>query len=125
MPRRIHSHRLPMLAAGRRSRAAFDESVESIDAETRARLSLARARALEKLEMRRLSGAALWIPAGAAAASLALAHLWQRERELESPLAELAALQDLELMTHEDFDLLQEEEGFYVWVEEQMADGVG
>ena len=63
----------------RKSRAAFDASVESQDAATRSRLARARAKALEELRRRRLAGSPVWMPAGAAAAALVAAILWQRE----------------------------------------------
>jgi type VI protein secretion system component VasF len=113
----------------RRSRAAFDESVEAQDAATRSRLARARAGALDPLRHRSVAGPALWIPAGAAAAALVAAMLWQRE---EAPLATsrieatAGALEDLDLMAAgEDFDLLGEEPGFYAWADEQIVDGVG
>jgi hypothetical protein len=113
----------------RRSRAAFDESVESQDAATRSRLTRARARALEELRGRRAAGPALWIPVGAAAAALVAAMLWQREEA--GPAAALneatvGALEDLDLMAGgEDFDMLAEDPGFYAWADEQLSDGVG
>lgn len=113
----------------RRSRAAFDESVEAQDAATRSSLARARAEALEQLRHRPVAGPALWVPAGAAAAALVAAMLWQRE---EAPLATarieatVGALEDLDLMAAgEDFDLLDEDPGFYAWADEQIPDGVG
>jgi len=111
----------------RKSRAAFDESVESLDAATRSRLARARARALEELHRRRLSGSAAWVPVGAAAAVLVAAMLWQAEQS-DVPAADpaLAALEDLNMMAGgEDFDMLVEDEGFYAWAAEEMSDGVG
>jgi hypothetical protein len=113
----------------RRSRAAFDESVESQDAATRSRLVRARSKALEELRGRRAVGPALWIPAGAAAAALVAAMLWQREEGVPATAgsaAAVAAFEDLDLMAAgEDFDMLGEDEGFYAWADEQTPDGVG
>lgn len=111
----------------RRSRAAFDESVESVDAGTRSRLARARARSIEELRRSRAPGPALWIPVGAAAAALVAAMLWQREEgRAPPPDAALAAFEDLDMMAGgEDFDMLHEDEGFYAWAEQQMSDGVG
>jgi len=111
----------------RRSRAAFDESVESLDAETRSRLARARARALAELRERRAPGPAVWVPVGAAAAALVAAMLWQREESTAPPPdAAFAALEDLDMMAGgEDFEMFHEDEGFYAWAEEQMSDGVG
>ena len=113
----------------RRSRAAFDESVESQDAATRSRLARARTEALEQLRRHRVAGPALWIPAGAAAAALVAAMLWQREEAPPATArvdAAAGALEDLDLMAAgEDFDLLGEDPGFYAWADEQISDGVG
>lgn len=113
----------------RRSRAAFDESVESQDAATRSRLARARAKALVELRGRRAFGPALWIPAGAAAAALVAAMLWQREEGVPMSAgteAAVGAFEDLDLMAAgEDFDMLRDDEGFYAWADEQLPDGVG
>lgn len=113
----------------RRSRAAFDGSVESLDAATRSRLARARTKALEESGGRRAAGSALWIPAGAAAAALVAAILWQRE-EAGPVTAQndttVGAFEDLDLMAQgDDFDMLTEDPGFYAWAEEQLSDGVG
>ncbi len=113
----------------RRSRAAFDESVESQDVATRSRLARARAEALGELQGRRAAGPALWIPAGAAAAALVAAMLWQREETLPATArneAVVGAFEDLDLMAGgEDFDMLAEDPGFYAWADDQLTDGVG
>jgi hypothetical protein len=113
----------------RRSRAAFDESVESQDAATRSRLTRARARALEELRGRRAAGPVLWIPAGAAAAALVAAMLWQREEAGPATTRNettVGAFEDLDLMAGgEDFDMLAEDPDFYAWADEQLSDGVG
>ncbi len=112
----------------RRSRGAFDESVEALDAATRSRLARARSRALEEYRQRRFGGPALWIPAGAAAAALAAAVVLQRDEAAPVPMtAEAAAgpFEDLDMMTVDDFDMLGEDEGFYAWAEEQVYGGVG
>lgn len=113
----------------RRSRAAFDESVESLDAATRSRLARARAKALEELKGRRTAGPTLWIPAGAAAAALVAAMLWQREEAVPATAqyeATVGAFEDLDLMAQgDDFDMLAEDPGFYAWADEQLSDGVG
>jgi hypothetical protein len=113
----------------RRSRAAFDDSVESLDAATRSRLARARAQALGELRGRRAAGPALWIPAGAAAAALVAALLWQREEVLPATAqneAALGAFEDFDLVAEaEDFDMLAEDPAFYAWADEQLSDGVG
>lgn len=110
----------------RRSRAAFDESVQSLDAATRNRLARAREEALAQLDRPRLAGPAVWIPAAAAASALVAALVWRTE-DAGKPRVEIAqlAIEELQDVSAEDFELLQEEEGFYAWAAEQMSDGVG
>ena len=113
----------------RRSRAAFDESVESQDAATRSTLARARSRSLEQLRRRRVAGPVVWIPAGAATAALVAAMLWQREEGVPVTArteTAVGSFEDLDLMAAgEDFDMLGEDPGFYAWADEQISDGVG
>lgn len=110
----------------RKSRAAFDASVEAGDAATRSRLARARATALEELHHRGFGRATAWLPAGAAAAAIVAALLWQRE-EAALPAADPAvAYEDLDIVAGgEDFDLLGEDADFVAWASQQIPDGVG
>jgi len=112
----------------RKSRAAFDESVASLDAASRSRLTRARARALEELRHRRAAWSSTWLPAGAAAAAaLAAVMLWRGE-EGAAPPAEpaFAALEDLDIVAgDEDLAMFDEDEEFYAWAVDEMSDGVG
>lgn len=112
----------------RKSRAAFDESVESLDAASRSRLSRARARALEQLQHRRAAWSPTWLPAGvAAAAVLAVVMLWQGgEGTAPASAPAFAALEDLDIVAGgEDLDMFDEDEEFYAWAVDEMSDGVG
>lgn len=110
----------------RRSRAAFDASVEAGDAATRARLARARAKALGALRHRVLARPAAWLPVGAAAAALVAALLWHREEAAVMPAAPAIALEDLDLVTGgEEFDLLGEDADFLAWAAGAHDDGVG
>jgi len=108
-----------------RSRAAFDRSVESLDSATRGRLARARAKAIAQLERPRLSRPAIWVPA-AAASVLVIALVWRMDGR-EKPRTDVAQIpiEELQLIPAEDFEMLQEEEGFYAWAAEQMSEGVG
>jgi hypothetical protein len=111
----------------RRTRAAFDASVEAQDGATRARLARARARALGELGQRRFGPGAAWVPAGAAAAAVVAALLWQREEAAPRVAAEApAAYEDFDLVAGgEDFGLLGEDADFIAWAAQQVPDGVG
>lgn len=112
----------------RKSRAAFDESVESLDAATRSRLARARATALEGLRHRRLDWSSPWLPAGAAAAAALVAVIvWQGD-EPATPRAGLAqiALEDLDIVAGpEDLEMFDEDEEFYAWAADEASEGVG
>lgn len=112
----------------RRSRAAFDASVESLPAEARSKLARARTKALAELRPRRFAGATAWVPVGAAAAALVVALLWPRDEGDMPATHESAALafDDIEIIVDgEDFDLLHEDEDFVAWAAAESADGVG
>ena len=81
----------------RKSRAAFDASVESQDAAMRSRLARARAKALEELHRPRLAGSGIWVPVGAAAATVFATLLLKSEVRggQEVPAVAAVALEDL------------------------------
>jgi hypothetical protein len=107
----------------RRTRAAFDASVEAGDAATRARLARARATALDGLRHRAFARPSAWLPVGAAAAALVAAFLLQRE---EAAVAPGIAFEDFDLVAGgEDFDLLVEDADFVAWAADASVDGVG
>ena len=111
----------------RKSRAAFDASVEAEDAATRSRLARARAKALEELDRRRFGGPATWVPAGAAAAAIFAALLWQREEGAPPAAVEpLIAFEDFDIVAGgEDLDMLGEDADFVAWAVEQSSGDVG
>jgi len=112
----------------RKSRAAFDDSVASLDGATRSRL--ARARELALVEARRGYRPRLstWMPVGAAAAAAVMAILLWTGRETGSESTEpvLAALEELDIVAAgDDLDMMDEDPAFYAWAAEELADGVG
>ena len=111
----------------RRSRAAFDESVEGMDAATRSRLARARSAALGELRTRRVNWHSAWIPAGVAATvALASALLLLGDDAAPAAPPALAALEDLDIVAGgEDLGMFAEDEEFYAWAALEMEDGVG
>ncbi len=112
----------------RRSRAAFDESVEGMDAATRSRLARARSAALGELRARRVNWRSAWIPAGVAATAALASALLLLGDDATAPAAPpvLAALEDLDIVAGgEDLGMFAEDEEFYAWAALEMEDGVG
>jgi len=112
----------------RKSRAAFDDSVASLDGATRARLARARELALAEARRSYRPQLSTWIPVGAAAAAAVMAVLlWTgRETESESTQPELAALEEFDIVAAgDDLDMMDEDPAFYAWAAEELADGVG
>jgi anti-sigma-K factor RskA len=112
----------------RKSRAAFDESVESIDAATRSRLARARAEALRELRDRRRNWRSAWVPAGVAAAAALASALLLVGDDATGPSAapSLAALEDLDIVAGgEDLAMFAEDAEFYAWAADEIDDGVG
>ena len=112
----------------RKSRAAFDESVESIDAATRARLARARAEALSARRGRHINRRSAWVPAGVAAAAALASAVLIVGNETAAPETPplVAALEDLDIVTGgEDLEMFDEDHEFYAWAAGEIGDGVG
>lgn len=107
-----------------RAKQAFDDSVSSLDAQTRSRLAQARAHALEQARRRPWWPARGLVPGAiAAAAALAVWMLWQDPMTQPAGL-EIAALQDLEILLSEEELEMLEELDFYTWLDEELAEQV-
>lgn len=107
-----------------RAKRVFDDSVASLDAATRSRLTQARFRALEEqtVAQRARGWRRSLIPVGTVAATALVAWLvvTQSRPPLPSEDVQAAALGDLEiLLGEEDLEMLDEELEFYGWLEEQ------
>jgi anti-sigma-K factor RskA len=108
---------------GRRAREVFVASVESLDAETRTRLSRARFEAVEAADHARLSSWRTWVPAAAVAATVIVAvAIWRTPERSESPVAVAAtvdaALDAVEMLADgEALDLVENDLAFYEWLE--------
>ena len=107
----------------RRAREVFDASVESLDADTRARLSRARLEAVEAASRARPSSWRVWVPAAAVAATVIVAvAIWRTPERAESPVAVAAstdtALDAVEMLTDgEALDLVENDLAFYEWLD--------
>ena len=105
-----------------RAKQVFNQSVQSLDGETRSRLARARAAAVEAAESKRF-GFAPWglrlAPVGAvAAAALAVAVIWQLPATPEQSV-EAAVISDLDLLLEtEDLGMIEDLD-FYAWLLEQ------
>jgi hypothetical protein len=105
-----------------RAKRAFDDSVSSLDAQTRSRLAQARAQALEQARRRPWWPARGLVPGAiAAATALAVWMLWQ-DPTTQPGGVEIAALQDLEILLGEEELEMLEELDFYTWLDEELAE---
>lgn len=110
-------------ALERKARAAFDASVEELDASTRSRLNQARQAATAELERHRRLRWTSWAPATALAAVALLAVIvWRTPGPgAEVPQAQVqAAAEAVEVLAaDDDLDLASEDLAFYEWVGDQ------
>ena len=106
----------------RRARETFDASVDALDAQTRSQLNRARQVALAELDRRDRSMLRAWLPAGALAATAALALvLWHSPNGTSGDdVATSAAIADLPA-SDEDLDLVSEDPEFYAWSAQQAS----
>jgi hypothetical protein len=118
----------------RNARAAFDASVEGLDARTRSRLNQARQAATAELERRQRSRWVVWAPAGvlAAAALAAVLLTWRAPGPGSEPpqaRAQAVAAEAVEVLAaDDDLDLASEDLDFYQWVGDQAgatSNGIG
>lgn len=103
-------------AFANKAKQLFDESVESLDAETRSRLNRGRQAALNELA----SGKAVWVqwaPAvGVAAAAVFAVVLWIGNQPVDGPTPEATASDFEILLTEDSFEMLEDLE-FYSWID--------
>jgi anti-sigma-K factor RskA len=115
----------------RRAREVFDASVESLDAETNARLSRARFEAVEAANRARSPGWRTWVPAAAVAATVIVAiAIWRTPERTESPVAVAAsadtALDAVDMLADaEALDLVENDLAFYEWLDVTGLDAAG
>ena len=104
----------------RRSKAAFDESVDNLSGEIRSRLTQARHRALEEAAAPRVTRR-LWLPAaGLTAAAVAAVVVITPRVTQERGMPESFASEDLAMLLNDDDLELIENMDFYAWVEDNL-----
>ena len=115
----------------RRAREVFEASVESLDAETRARLGRARFDAVEAANRARAPRWRTWAPAAAIAATVVVAvAIWRAPERAELPVAVAAsgdaALDAVEMLADgEALDLVENDLAFYDWLDVTGLDAAG
>lgn len=104
-------------AFSKKARALFDDSVASLDGETRSQLNRRRQAALESTEGRRLALRPMaWLPAAGAAAIAAAIVLFAGNRAPVSPGATTPAADVEILLEGDDLEMLGDLE-FYSWID--------
>ena len=115
----------------RRAREVFEASVDSLDADTRARLSRARFDAVEAANRARSTRWRTWAPAAAVAATVVVAvAIWRAPERADSPVAVAAsgdtALDAVDMLADgEALDLVQNDLAFYDWLDVTGLDAAG
>ena len=110
----------PQTPFERRSKTAFDESVDNLSGEIRSRLTQARHRALEEAAAPRVTRR-LWLPAaGLTAAAVAAVVVITPRVTQERGMPESFASEDLTMLLNDDDLELIENMDFYAWVEDNL-----
>lgn len=110
----------PQTPFERRSKTAFDESVDNLSGEIRSRLTQARHRALEEAAAPRVTRR-LWLPAaGLTAAAVAAVVVITPRVTQERGMPESFASEDLAMLLNDDDLELIENMDFYAWVEDNL-----
>lgn len=108
----------------KRTAEVFEESVQSLDAETRSRLNRGRQRALEAAAGPAADRVSVWLPAaGVAAAAVAGLLVWSGQAPEPGTPAPEEMASDFELLLEaEDLEMLQDLE-FYSWIDLDDVNG--
>lgn len=104
----------------KKMKAAFDESVDALDAATLSRLNRSRQAALAELSRPRRRWSS-WVPAtGVAAAVLLSVVILQSPRDT---VAEAVSVSDMEILLGEDSIEMLEDLEFYSWIDAADREG--
>jgi hypothetical protein len=106
-----------------KARAAFEDSVERLDASTRSKLTQARNRALDEASKGAVRRRWLWAPAGGIALAAIVAVVMLNADGSRSAADSAAlALEDIDIVADsENLDMLEDVE-FYMWLDHATAD---
>ena len=103
-------------------KAAFDESVDALDAATLSKLNRSRHEALAELQRPRQKWSA-WAPATGAAAAVLVTVLLLQSPQVVNDLNGPSAVTDMEILLGEDSIEMLEDLEFYSWLDTVDADG--
>jgi len=101
---------------GKKAKAAFDASVDKLDAATLSKLNASRHRALEELT-RPTRQWSRWAPATGVAAAALLAVIWLQSPTAVQDAAGPVNVMDMEILLGEDSIEMLEELEFYSWID--------
>jgi hypothetical protein len=103
-----------------KARTLFEDSVERLDASTRSKLTQARNRALDEVNVGRMRRRWIWAPVGGAALAAVVAAVMVAGglRSGAEPGAGAMALEDIDIVADsENLDMLEDVE-FYQWLDD-------
>lgn len=103
-------------------KAAFDESVDALDAATLSKLNRSRHEALEELRRPRHQWTR-WMPATGVAAAALIAIVLLQSPTVVNDVFEPAALTDMEILLGEESIEMLEDLEFYSWIDVAETEG--
>lgn len=106
----------PIDQFGKSAKAAFDKSVNALDAATLSKLNASRHKALEELT-RPTRQWSRWAPATGAAAAVLVAVMWLQSPTAVHDAASPVNVTDMEILLGEDSIEMLEDLEFYSWID--------
>ena len=107
---------------GKKLKATFDESVDSLDAATLSRLNRSRHAALAELARPRPRWSR-WVPATGVAAAVVLSFVLLQSPRDSSDVAHAVSVTDMEILLGEDSIEMLEDLEFYSWIDVADMEG--
>ncbi len=106
----------PVDKFGKKAKAAFDASVDELDAATLSKLNASRNKALEELTRPKRQWSR-WAPATGVAAAVMVAVMWLQSPTAVNDVAGPVNVTDMEILLGEDSIEMLEELEFYSWID--------